>query len=144
MHVDRHTFIRIYTQIYTRIDIWCFPTYFRIYTPIFTRCVLRCVLQYTVHRGFTYILVLHSNVRYGVPTISRFLKIIGLFCKKALQKRLYSEKETYNFKEPTNRSHPIVVFYTQPTADKVAQNLEIILKLCQRTRILPTGFTTMQ
>jgi len=44
---------------------------------------------------------------YGVATISRLLKIIGLFCKRALQKRLYSAKETYNLKEPTNRSHPI-------------------------------------
>jgi len=31
------------------------------------------------------------------------LKITGLFCKRALQKRIYSEKEPYNFKEPTNR-----------------------------------------
>jgi len=36
-------------------------------------------------------------------------KIIGHFCKRALQKRRYSAfaKETYNFEEPTNRSHPI-------------------------------------
>jgi len=34
-----------------------------------------------------------------VATISRLLKIIGLFCKRTLQKRLYSAKETYNFKE---------------------------------------------
>jgi len=27
---------------------------------------------------------------YGVATISRLLKIIGLFCKRALYKRLYS------------------------------------------------------
>jgi len=46
---------------------------------------------------------------YGVASISRLLKIIGLFCKKALQKRRYSAKETYNFKEPTTRSHPICV-----------------------------------
>jgi len=42
---------------------------------------------------------------YGVATISRLLKMIGLFCKRALQKRRYSAKETYNFKEPTNYSH---------------------------------------
>jgi len=45
---------------------------------------------------------------YRVATISRLLKITGLFCKRALQKRRYSAKETYNYKEPTNRSHPIV------------------------------------
>jgi len=45
---------------------------------------------------------------YGVATISRVLKTVGLFCKNALEKRRYSAKETYNFKEPTNRSHTIV------------------------------------
>ena len=47
----------------------------------------------------------HST--YGVATISRLLQIIGLFRQRALYKRLYSAKETYNFKEPTNRSHPM-------------------------------------
>jgi len=46
---------------------------------------------------------------YGVASTSTLLRIIGLFCKRALQKRRYSAKETYNFKEPTNRSHPIHV-----------------------------------
>jgi len=45
-----------------------------------------------------------------VASISRLLKIIGLFCKRALQKTLYSAEETYDFKEPTNRSHPIGPF----------------------------------
>ena len=31
-------------------------------------------------------------------------QMIGLFCKRALFKRRYSAKETYDFKEPTNRS----------------------------------------
>ena len=44
---------------------------------------------------------------YGVATIIRLLKIIGLFCKRALEKRRYSAKETNNFKESTNRSHPM-------------------------------------
>jgi len=49
-----------------------------------------------------------KSAQYGVATISRLNKNIGLFCERALQKRRCSEKETYNFKEPTNRSHPIV------------------------------------
>jgi len=52
----------------------------------------------------------HKVTQYwanGVATISRLLKIIGLFCKRVLKKRLYSAKETYNFKEPTNHSHLI-------------------------------------
>ena len=44
---------------------------------------------------------------YGVAT-SRLFQILGLFCKRAPLKRWYSAKETYNFKEPTNRSHPII------------------------------------
>ena len=47
--------------------------------------------------------------RYGVATISRLLKILGLFCR--VYSLLYGSfaKKTYNFKEPTNRSHPIEV-----------------------------------
>jgi len=33
--------------------------------------------------------------------------ITSLFCKRALQKRRYSAKESYNFIDPTDRSHPI-------------------------------------
>jgi len=49
-----------------------------------------------------------ENSQYGVASISTLHKIIGLFCKRGLWKRWYSAKETYNLKEPTNRSHPIV------------------------------------
>ena len=49
----------------------------------------------------------HLHLSYGVATISRHLKMIGLLCKRALWNRQHSAKETYNFKEPTNRSHPI-------------------------------------
>jgi len=45
-------------------------------------------------------------VCYGVALVSRIDKIIGLFCKRALSKRRYSAKETYNF-IATDRSHPI-------------------------------------
>jgi len=52
-----------------------------------------------------------DSAEYGVATKHRLLKIIGLFCKKALLNRRYSAKETYDLKEPTNRSHPIPVIY---------------------------------
>ena len=45
-----------------------------------------------------------------MATISRLLKIIRSFRKRALLKRPYSAKETYNLKEPTDRSHPIPVY----------------------------------
>ena len=43
---------------------------------------------------------------YGVALVSRIEKIVGLFCKGDLLKRRYSAKETYNFIDPTDRSHP--------------------------------------
>jgi len=54
-----------------------------------------------------------EKAAYGVALVSRIDKIIGLFCKRALQKRRYSAKETYNFIDPTDCSHPICAF-TRP------------------------------
>ena len=50
---------------------------------------------------------------YEVATMSRLSKNIALFCKRALQKRLYPAEETYIFKEPTNHSHPICHLQSQ-------------------------------
>jgi len=46
----------------------------------------------------------HSRVyvKYGVATISRLLKIIGLFCRISSVLKSSCVKETYNFKESTN------------------------------------------
>ena len=52
---------------------------------------------------------MHEIVRYGVATISRLLKIVGLFCRISSLLEGSFAKETYNVKEPTNRSHPIHV-----------------------------------
>jgi len=48
-----------------------------------------------------------ADIGYGVALVSWIDGIIGLFCKRALWKRQYSAKETYNFIDPTKRSHPI-------------------------------------
>jgi len=45
---------------------------------------------------------------YGVASISRIDKIIGLFCRIASLLWGSFAKETYNFIDPTNISHPIV------------------------------------
>jgi len=70
-----------------------------------------CIYVYTLTECFrqVYIYVYHTYL-YGVASISRLLKMIGIFCKRALWKTLYSAKETYNFKEPTDRSHPIYIY----------------------------------
>ena len=59
-----------------------------------------------------------------MATIRRLLKIISLFCKIVLSKRLYSAKETYNFKEPADRSHPEALFlFTRDTYRAIFETL---------------------
>jgi len=64
-------------------------------------------------------MTLRTCMSYGVATMSRLLKIMGLFCKRALQNRRYSAKETYNFKEPTNRSHLTHYVHTWVSFDRL-------------------------
>ena len=72
------------------------------------RCVMSQHINESCHNMSTSSITTYQcSISYGVATISRLLKTIGLFCKRALQKRRYSAKETYDFKEPTNRRHPI-------------------------------------
>jgi len=61
-------------------------------------------------RPYVYFNIHHSQ--YGVATISRLLKIVGLFCRISSLLQGSFAKETYNFKEPTNRSHPIRDIYS--------------------------------
>jgi len=59
--------------------------------------------------------------------ISRLLKIIRFFCKTAMSKRLYFAKESCNFIDPTNRSHPInshATFYNTQQREKHCNTLQ--------------------
>ena len=58
-----------------------------------------------IHRGEDF--EQKYKFRYGVATISRLLKIIGFFCRISSLLQGSFAKETYNFKEPTTRSHHI-------------------------------------
>ena len=49
----------------------------------------------------------YQSLPYGVATSSRLLKITGLFCRVSSLLQGSFAKETYNFKEPTHRCHPI-------------------------------------
>jgi len=44
---------------------------------------------------------------YGLATVSRIHKIIGLLCRIASLLQVSFAKETYDVIDPTNRSHPI-------------------------------------
>jgi len=48
-----------------------------------------------------------NGLYYWVVTINRLPKITGLFCRISSLLEGSCAKETYNSKEPTNRSHPI-------------------------------------
>ena len=92
----------IYTFTNTFIHVRIYQNTY-IYTYLLTN-----MYEYTY--PYTYILTHHLDLWtccYGVATISRLLKITGLFCKRALQKRPVFCKETCIFKHPTHRSHPI-------------------------------------
>jgi len=85
------------------------------------RCVSGCANVYfwfllhvlqlyiTLLKQFYHVLRLWCD--YGMATISRLLKIIGLFCRRQSLLLGSFAKETYYFKEPTNRSHPILPMY---------------------------------
>jgi len=100
-------YICIHVYIYTCIYIYayiCMHVHIYIHIYLHTYCTFEwCTAP--------------SPSNYGVATISRLLQIIGLFCKKALKNRRYSAKETYNFKEPTNRSHRISRILTSERLD---------------------------
>ena len=81
-----------------------------------------------------------------MATISRLLKSIGLFCKRALQKRPIFSKETYNFKEPTNRSHPIsynIRRYVDMRRVVVSVDMSTMMYINMRRVVGPIGRQTM-
>ena len=60
---------------------------------------------------------------------SRLLKIIGLFCKRALSKRLYSVKETYNFKDLLVEATPYLLSFGISVVGYVAFCTDLISRL---------------
>ena len=58
---------------------------------------------------WVYTIIVYAIMKsYGMATISRLPKIIGLFCRIPSLLQGSFAKETYHSKEPTNRSHPIL------------------------------------
>ena len=125
VHIHIYTYIYIYIYIYICIHIIYIYIYInRFHIHIYTIYIAsgrldisnrptrnpKCVQK----KHFPYFVALHvlkaqnavvQMISHGVATISSLLTIISLFCKRVLQKRRYSAKETYSFKRPTNRSH---------------------------------------
>ena len=72
-------------------------------------CVLKSYPRTTLLSCYAYTYIF----TYGVATISRLLKMIGLFCTILSLLWVSFAKETYHFKEPTSGSHPISCQDTQ-------------------------------
>ena len=51
----------------------------------------------------------NTHITYGVATIRRLLQIIRLFCRISSLCKGSFTKETYDFNEPTHRSHTISI-----------------------------------
>jgi len=104
---------KVYTYVYIYIHKHITNMYiYRYGCGAFRICTYTYIYMYIYICIYNMYIYKHTIVAfyhgcYGMATISRLLKITGLFCKRALLKRLYSAKEPYDFKKPTNRSHPI-------------------------------------
>ena len=72
-------------------------------------------------------------VCYGMAATSRLLQIMGFFCRLSSLLQGSFAKETYDFKEPINRSHPIVVgLFCGKWPDKVSCHMGSWLPLFAR------------
>jgi len=103
IHIYIIYFYIIYIYIYTHV--FFLRAYVSIYKYSYA-CIYIWILSPSIESNDKHSVVL---AMYGVASVSRIDKIVGLFCKRALQKRQYSAKETYNFIDSTDRSHPIAV-----------------------------------
>jgi len=115
-HIYVTTFVYVITNIYVTYERmyinWCVPLGLQLVRMSQTYMWYGFICAGYIHviiymSSYIHVTTFVHVITYGVATISRLHKVTGLFCKRALWKRLYSEKETHNFKAPTNRSHPI-------------------------------------
>ena len=75
---------------------------------------------------------------YGVTTVSRIDKIIGLFCRISSLLQGFFAEETYNFIDPTDRSHPIfsqIIAQTSKYPDSKSQCTHICVNKCTHIRV---------
>ena len=92
----------MYVHIYNKFIVqWIYRTWKYMYSHIYEGHIYTCIPTYT--HTYTVLILTH----YGVATMSRLLKVIGLFCRISSLLQGCFAKETYNFKAPTHRDHPI-------------------------------------
>jgi len=80
----------------------------------YDRCISVCtkqILFFNMHPSYLWCIHHIWIRRYGMAIISRLLQIMGLFCRILCLLKGSCAKETYDLKEPTNRSHPILIYH---------------------------------
>jgi len=101
-HVCTKTYACIKTKTYARIKTKthrCITTYVCVFTHA-------CIMTHVCTKTKPHIQI-QTYVYMGWLRLEGSSQRIGLFCKRALLKRIQCAKEAYDFKEPTSRSHPI-------------------------------------
>jgi len=94
IHSNMHTYVQtslLHTYIPTYMKTWRYVCVYILTGGLLITCV-----------GLTLITSSYPRLLFSVTIIQQ--EQYMTFAKRALQKRLYSEKETYKFKVPTNRS----------------------------------------
>ena len=103
IYTHTHRYVHIYIHIYTHIFVFiyihmntsiCIYVYICIYTYKYKHLCI-CVYMYILQK---------SSKGLVVQNIVSF---IGLFCRISSLLQVSFAKETYNFIDPTDRSHPI-------------------------------------
>ena len=89
-----------------------YPPYTNVCKDASFKHIITYIITYN-HPPYTYVCkdVSLQLEGYEVASISKLLKITCLCCRISSLLPGSSAKETYTFKEPTNRSHPIALLY---------------------------------
>jgi len=105
------------TPYFNESHEWVTPHTYMRHTHTYTSHATHMNEWYHTFKGVIWVRhTSHTHQTYGVASLSRIDKIIGLFCKRALLKRLYSAKETCSLIDPTNRRHPIPHIWLSDTS----------------------------
>jgi len=114
-------------------------THLRNTLQYYRQCVYTWI-QHTYHRICISINMYINKDVYGVATICRLLEIISLCCRISSLLQGSFAKETCNFNEPTNRSHPIPIYILCTSVGRrQGENSTHLTKKTHKKRSVPLG-----
>ena len=110
IHMFSHSEIKMPSKTFVpdMIDIFCHIENICFRYKSHMALVFQNVRTFVYRKYLNQTRVSDNSRHYEEATISWLLKTMGLFCKISSLLKGSFVKETFNFKEHTNRSHPIV------------------------------------